>query len=101
MRELGTVRSYSELIQILRRRCDQLDVSFATIDSVGGLCENYSSKVLARHPCRLLGRVSFSAVLGALGVVLIAVEDPEQLARVKSRLVKRKKNGRHLEPAGG
>jgi hypothetical protein len=33
--------------------------------------------------------------------VLIAVEDPEQLARVKSRLVKRKKNGRHLEPAGG
>jgi hypothetical protein len=33
--------------------------------------------------------MSFCAIMGALGIELVAVEDPEALARVAGRLVKR------------
>jgi len=101
MRKLGLIRDYDSLCAVLRRRADEFDVTFATLDAVGGLTDRYSQKILSpRRPCRLFGRASFGALLGALGIVLIAVEDPEQLSRVRSRLVKRRRNGPHRQSVG-
>jgi hypothetical protein len=48
---------------------------------------------------RTLGGMSLGCVLPALGVRLVLVEDPEALARIGSRLVKRKASAaRHSAP---
>jgi hypothetical protein len=102
MRALATIHSYQDLQQALRRRADELDVANETLDSVCGFTDRYCSKVLGLHPKRALGRISLAALLGGLGAVLVLYEDPAALQRVRSQLVKRKKNGpgRQIEPVG-
>ena len=53
---------------------------------VAGLPTRYSSKVLGLQPTRRFGQISFEALLGALGLMLIVIEDAEALARVQRRL---------------
>ena len=88
---LGTVRDYDDLVAVIRARMIELDVTLATVDHVAGLPTNYASKLLGPHPGRRLGGMSFGAILGALGIKLLAVDDPSALARVRNRLVKRRK----------
>jgi hypothetical protein len=100
MRQLAVIHSYQDLQQALRRRADALDISNETLDQLCGFADRYSSKVLGLHPCRRLGRVSLSALLTVMGLTLILFEDPEQIAKMRPRLVRRRKNGpgRHIEP---
>lgn len=88
---LGIVRSYSDLVAVIRARMIELDVTLATVDHIAGLPTNYASKLLGPNPAKRLGIMSFEAVLGAVGLKLIAIEDDEALARVRHRLVKRRK----------
>jgi hypothetical protein len=67
----------------------ELNITFETLDCVGGLSPRYAQKLLGSTPTKRLGEVSLGCVLGALGLRLIVVEDPEQLARVKDRLTPR------------
>jgi hypothetical protein len=92
-RELGQVRSYEDLVAVLRARCDEFEISFAVLDEVSGLSDGHSSKLLAPGSSLVMGRAALTALLGALGIALIAVEDEAALARVRSRLVKRKRGG--------
>jgi hypothetical protein len=39
-------RSYSELLNCIRRRKDELNVSFEILDAVSGLQSGYSAKLL-------------------------------------------------------
>jgi hypothetical protein len=95
MRQIAVVGDYSGLIAALRDRCEALNVSNAMLDEVAGLPSGYVGHVLGVRPSRQLGRLSLGLVLGALGVKLIVAEDPEVLERVRGRLVKRRRNGRH------
>ena len=88
-RTLATVRDYAGLIEALRTRCDELDVAGIMLDGVAGLPIGYVNKLLSSEPARVLGRISFGPLLGALGFVLVVTEDAEALARVRRRLTKR------------
>jgi len=88
---LGTVRDYGDLVAVIRARMIELDVTLATVDHVAGLPANYASKLLAPNPSKRLGIMAFGALLGAIGIKLVAIEDTEALARVRRRLVKRRK----------
>jgi hypothetical protein len=100
MRELAIIRSYQDLQRALRVRADELGVTGECLDSICNFSDRYTSKLLAVHPKRYLGRMSLEAMLGGLAVVLVAYEDVEQLERVRSRLEPRKKgHHRHLGPA--
>jgi hypothetical protein len=88
--QLATIRDYSDLVAALRARANALDVSRGTIDEVAGLPSGYAGKLLALVPSKTLGRVSLGPVLGALGVMLVLVEDAAALDRVRDRLVKRR-----------
>lgn len=90
--------SMSELVEALRQRRDDLDVSNETIDAIAGFPERYASKLLAPRAPRNLSYHSLGQILGALGVALLVVEDPEQVARVKSRWQKRKPQGPRYRP---
>jgi hypothetical protein len=86
---LAEVRDYDGLLEALRARRDALDISHECIDAVSGVQSGYTSKLLCKPPIKGLGRMSLGALLGALGLKLLVVEDVEQLERVRPRLVPR------------
>lgn len=83
------IRSMPELIQALRDRARELELTHETIDSVAGLQSGYASKLLAPKPIKNLGPMSFESLLGALGVAVVVIEDPEQVARISKQWTKR------------
>ncbi len=87
---LGIVRSYDDLLAVARARMAALDVTFETLDAIAGVQPGYSAKLLGPRPSKTFGAMSFTAIIGALGLQLLAVEDRDQLARIGPRLVKRK-----------
>lgn len=88
---LGTVRDYDDLVAVIRARMIELDVTLATVDHVAGLPTNYASKLLGPKRSKRMGIIAFGAIMGALGIQFIVVEDANALARVRNRLVKRRK----------
>lgn len=79
------IRNMPELIAALCARRDELNISHETIDNIAGLQSGYTSKLLAPKPIKNLGPMSFSALLGALGLALVAVPDPQAVAAVEGR----------------
>lgn len=99
MRQLAVVRDYAELMDAIRARRDELDVTHRTIDDVAGLQDGYTSKLLAVPPIRRLGLQGMGTLLGALGLALVVVEDSEALRRVAGRLLKRRMTARYAQLA--
>ena len=81
---LAIVRTTEDLRQLFRLRVTQLNISLETLDHIAGL-PRYSSKLLGPDP-KSFGPISFEALLGALAVQLVALEDTEALARIQRRL---------------
>jgi hypothetical protein len=92
------IRTHRQLVDALRARRLDLDISFSLLDDISGLHSGYSAKVLAaeesrsNHP-KLLGGMSLEAILGALGLRLRLEEDPEALEQIKPRLIPRHRRG--------
>jgi hypothetical protein len=83
--------SMPELLAAIRARRDALNISHETIDDLAGLPAGYTSKLLSPDPIRGIGYMSLGAVLGALGMALIAVEDSAAVTRVHEKWVPRKR----------
>lgn len=87
------IRSMAELVNALRARRDEIDISHETIDAIAGLQSGYASKLLAPRAPRNIGYMSLGDIMGALGIGLQVVEDSEQIQRVAGRWQKRKPQG--------
>jgi hypothetical protein len=85
-RQLGTVRNYHDLHEVLRQHADELNVARLTIDAVSGLPSGYTGKLLGPGKIKRVGATSMEPLLATLGIKLIAVVDEEALERVQSRL---------------
>jgi len=94
---LAVVRSYDELVAALSARRDELQITFLTLDDLSGIQVGYSAKLLSPGRVKKLGCMSLTSLLGALALKLIVVEDPEQLAKVRSRLTRRRRPKRQAE----
>ena len=86
--------AYAGLVRTLRARKEALDVSFATLEDIGGLQAGYLSKLMSpTAPSKVFGPVSLELTLAALGVKILIVEDAAAMARIRSRLVPRYRAG--------
>jgi hypothetical protein len=94
---LAEIHSVRDLQAVLRQRAEELDVSRETLDSISGLQNGYSAKLLTEPPIRGLGEVSYSALAGALAVRIVVVEDCEALERLRPRLIKRVPRGKRRD----
>jgi hypothetical protein len=94
------VRSYTDLVEAFRRRRDELDISYETLEEVAGLQPGYAAKLLVHPPMRGIGPLTLSLMLGGLGLRMTVSEDPEQLARLRRRLEERRKTVEPTEPVG-
>lgn len=90
-REIAFVRTYDDFLRALRARADELKVTRETIDDLSGIQSGYASKLLSIPPIRVMGRVSFGAVLQCLGLAIVIIEDQAALDRISKRLVKRER----------
>jgi hypothetical protein len=79
------IESYARLIDVLRARLCELNITLPVVDQVAGLPARYSSKLLAPWPCKSMGALSLFLVLQALGLRLLLVPDDEALARLRAR----------------
>jgi hypothetical protein len=75
--EIDGVGGYDGLLEALRTRKRELDVSFETLEHVSGLPHHYVDKVLGPCPMRSLGRKTLGALLGALALRLVVVADDQ------------------------
>jgi hypothetical protein len=80
------------LVEALRRRKEELNLSNATIDAIAGMQDGYASKLLAPKPVRHIGYRSLGDLMGALGVGLVLVEDSAGRARLESLWEPRKRS---------
>jgi hypothetical protein len=85
------ITSMTGLLEAIRARQDELDLSCETIDEIAGLPARYTSKLLAPVPLRGISHMSLTAILGALGIGLVVVEDSVQRAKVADRWKPRKR----------
>lgn len=88
MKPLAVIRShdgFSGLEKALRARWLSLGIPGETLDEVSGLTARYAAKLLAPFPEKHLGHTSLGPLLGALGLMLIVVEDEEMIARLAKR----------------
>lgn len=82
------ISSREQLLEMVRDRRDELDLSHETLDGITGLQSGYVSKLLADPPMRGFGEMSLQAVLDALALriaVCVIVEDEELASRVRGR----------------
>jgi hypothetical protein len=82
-----------ELVAVLMKRRDELDLTNAVLEAVSGVSDGYVAKVLSLTPIKRLGPMSLEALMGAMGLGICAVvigEDPEAIAQVKARWERRR-----------
>jgi hypothetical protein len=80
MTTLAVVRDYHELLDCLRARVAELNVSGEILDEVAGLPLRYAAKILSPRPVKTLSRVSFGPTLQVLGLRLQVETDDEALS---------------------
>jgi hypothetical protein len=85
------ITSMTGLLDAVRARRDELNLSHETIDALAGFPAGYTSKLLAPVPMRGVSHMSLTAILGALGIGLVVVEDTVQRAKVEDRWQPRKR----------
>jgi hypothetical protein len=85
-RVLADICSYEQMLEALRARVTELNVSGEAAEAYCGLPRGYFSKLIGAHPVRRLGMTSFEPVLAGLGLRLLVIEDPQATARLKSRV---------------
>jgi hypothetical protein len=79
------ITSMSGLLDVIRARRDELNISHELIDDLAGFPAGYTGKLLAPIPVRGISHMSLGGILGALGLGLVVIEDPGQRAKVEGR----------------
>jgi hypothetical protein len=81
-RVIAAFSNYDELINALRLRAAELNLSGEALDCVSGLPSRYAQKLLGPQQIRRLGPVSFGPFFGALAVRGLLVEDKAAVERL-------------------
>jgi hypothetical protein len=90
------INDYPLLIQAMRQRADDLSLSRENIDEIAGWADRLAGKLLSltpigqrrdgsRRSARRLGLETLGPMLAALGMNLVAVEDPDALERYQAQ----------------
>jgi hypothetical protein len=69
------IRTEADLLEAVRARIRELDVTHATVDSISGMADGYTSKLMAGM--KGIGPKSWPLLAGALGLALRLDVDPE------------------------
>ena len=83
---IGEATDYQSLIDVLRARAEELQITRLEIDELAGLAPGYSGKTLGPAQKRHLDRYSTWRTLEALGLKMLLVDDPEKRAMAEAHI---------------
>jgi len=86
-------RTGDEILEALRTRKETLGLSDAIVDELAGLTGGHWNKVAGPSRIKTPSLYTLMSVIGALGLAVQLVEDPE--SRVRSRWERRRNNNAH------
>jgi hypothetical protein len=89
-RKLAVIKTYFDLQDLFLNRIAEIGTDYEAVDEYCGFATNYCAKLLSQTAMRCFGPMSLDALLTALGLTLVAIENPATTARAKQRLAKRK-----------
>lgn len=85
------ITHYAALIDAIRARVAELGINYELIDEFAGLASGHFAKLVCDPPLKKMGSMTLFLVLGALGLRLALVDDPEARERTQARFKKRQK----------
>ncbi|MFZ0148324.1 MAG: hypothetical protein WBG18_08675 [Xanthobacteraceae bacterium] len=88
-RIVATFDSYAGMLDAIRARVNELQVSGERLDEYVGLPRGYYSKVAGAKPIRKLGMTSFAPILNGLGLKCQFIEDRVGTDQLKNRVTPR------------
>jgi hypothetical protein len=85
-RVVAEFSDYAGMLDALRRRANELQLSGERFDEYAGLPKGYMSKLFGARPVRRLGMCSFAPVVAGLGLRCLFIVDEEAERRLRQRL---------------
>jgi hypothetical protein len=85
----ATAASYEALVEALKRRAGELEISYSDLEAIAGLPAGFAGKVFGPSQTKRFGHLSLFNTLPALGLRLTLAVDPEALRRYAQRGLKR------------
>jgi hypothetical protein len=88
-RQLAIVKSqraathYAAVLDVIRDRIVELDITYRTVDALAGFTETYTSKLLAPSQLKRMSVDSLFSILGALALVPKFESDQDRLQRLR------------------
>jgi hypothetical protein len=79
--------SYAGMLDAIRARVNELQVTGTALDQYIGLPFGYYSKIAGARPIRRLGLTSFAPIINGLGLKCQFIEDQEATQRLKNRVL--------------
>lgn len=89
---LGSAQSYDELIEALRARKAQLELSDSMVDLIGGLTRGHTEKILGPSRTKKLSPMTIDVLLATLAVKICLIEDVEAAKVMEGRWEERVAN---------
>jgi hypothetical protein len=89
-------QSYEALVEALKHRAGEIEISYSDLDAIAGLAAGYAGKVFGPSKVKRLGPLCLFMVLPALGLKLTLAADPDALRRYVHR--RKRRNGRQARP---
>jgi hypothetical protein len=83
------IRTYADLVQALRQRCNEIEISRESLDALAGFPDRYAAKLLSLRHVRRFGLESLGPMLSALGLRLAVVIDDAAIERNRGCYAKR------------
>ncbi|MET4345513.1 hypothetical protein ABIC07_005015 [Bradyrhizobium sp. RT9a] len=85
------VRSMPDIVQVFRERIRALGITYATVDSIAGIADGLTAKMLSEPPQKAMGARTMVLIAGALGICFVPIVDHQQAALVQGRWTKRRR----------
>jgi hypothetical protein len=86
----AVVADHNQLLEAIRRRIQELGLSYEVVNDLAGLQQNYLTKVISNPPPKRMSPFTQFLILQALGLRVRLEEDPELIEKLKGRWSKRK-----------
>jgi hypothetical protein len=95
-RIVATFDSYDGMLNAIRDRVNELQVTGTSLDNFVGLPIGYYSKIAGANPVRRIGLTSFQPIISGLGLTCQFIENKAATERLKKRVPVR--NGSYARP---
>jgi hypothetical protein len=96
----ATVPHSDALLAAIRRRINELEVSYETVEAVNGIQSGYTTKILGNPPAKRVQLYTAFLLIEALGLRVRLEEDPDLAERLRHWWTKRRLTKAVMLPAG-